>query len=232
MRRYASPVRVRVLVYNVKGFRHGVDRVAAAVARHAPDLAFIQECGSSRRLRNFSHAMGMDAASTSLWPLLRQVRNAVLVRPPWRVVSWRLHQLDRSQRFYPRGALIAVVGRSGYRVSGFSVHLGLTPGERIRHARELTDLASAVREPVLIGGDLNENPDRRAATWVADRFWDAWATAGTGKGETFPSTDPTARIDYLFASEHFDIKAAGVLRTSETREASDHLPLFVDLELE
>jgi endonuclease/exonuclease/phosphatase family metal-dependent hydrolase len=174
----------------------------------------------------------MQAVSIRLFPLARQVRNAILVRPPWRVVALRLHRFERSQRFHPRGALIAVVGRAGYRISAFSVHLGLTPGERIRHARELTDLASGVHEPVVIGGDLNESSDHRAATWVAERFWDAWAKAGSGKGETFPSADPTVRIDYLFASEHLEIKAAGVLRTPEARTASDHLPLFVDLELD
>jgi endonuclease/exonuclease/phosphatase family metal-dependent hydrolase len=225
-------MQLRVLVYNVRGFRSGADQVAAAVAKHAPDLAMVQECGSRRRLRKFARTMEMEAVSTRLWPLLRQVRNAVLVRPPWRVVSFRLHRFERSAPFHPRGALIAVVGRAGYRVSALSAHLGLIPGERIRHAHELTDLVRAIDHPVLIGGDLNEGADERAASWIADRFWDAFSKAGSGPGETFPSADPTARIDYLFASEQFGITRAIVLDTAGTRAASDHLPLLVDLELD
>ena len=221
-----------MLVYNVRGFRSGADRVATAVTDHAPDVAMVQECGSRRRLRRFARALEMEAVSTRLWPLLRQVRNTVLVRPPWRVVSFRLHRFERSAPFHPRGALIAVVGRAGYRMSALSVHLGLTPGERIRHAHELTDLARGIDHPVLIGGDLNEGADGKAASWIADRFWDAWARSGSGPGQTFPTGDPTARIDYLFASEQFAITRAAVLDTPGTRHASDHLPLLVDLELD
>jgi len=225
-------VRLRVLVYNVWGFRLGAGRAAEAVAEHEPDLVMVQECGSRRRLRAFAGELGMQAVSTRLLPLVRQVRNAVLVRAPWRVVSFRLHRFERSQRFYPRGALVAVVGRAGYRVAAPSIHLGLAPAERIRHAHELADLALGMAEPVLIGGDVNEGPDGKAASWLAARFWDAWATAGEGRGETFPSGDPTARIDYLFTSAQFRIERATVVDTPQTRAASDHLPLLADLALD
>ena len=225
-------MRLRVLVHNVWGFRRGPERAAAAVEEHRPDLVMLQECGSRRRLTAFSRELDMQAVSTRLLPLVRQVRNAVLVRSPWRVVAFRLHRFERSQRFYPRGALVAVVGRAGYRVAALSVHLGLTPAERLRHAHELADVALGMAMPVLIGGDVNEGPDGRAASWLAARFWDAWAAAGDGTGETYSSRDPTARIDYLFASEQFRIERARVLDTPRARAASDHLPVLVDLSLE
>jgi len=225
-------MRLRVLVYNVRGFRAGVDRVVAAVAEHRPDVALVQECDSRRRLGRFARGLEMEAVSTRLFPLRRQVRNAVLVRPPWRVVSFRLHRFDRSQRFYPRGVLLAVVGRSGYRITAMSVHLGLAPGERARHARELGDVALGAHGPALIGGDLNEGPEGKAASWVAARFWDTSAGSDESPAPTFPSVDPTVRIDYLFASERFRVDRSRVLDTPETREASDHLPLVVDIEVD
>src|SRR5436309_12412838 len=225
-------MQIRVLVYNLRGFRAGPKVVAEAVAEHRPDIALVQECASRRRLRRFARGLEMQAVSTRLFPLVRQVRNAILVRPPWRVVSFRLHRFERSQRFHPRGALIAVVGRAGYRVAAPSIHLGLAPAERIRHAHVLAHLALGMAEPVLIGGDVNEGPDGKAASWLAARFWDAWATAGEGRGETFPSGDPTARIDYLFTSAQFRIERATVVDTPQTRAASDHLPLLADLALD
>jgi endonuclease/exonuclease/phosphatase family metal-dependent hydrolase len=225
-------MRLRVVVYNVWGFRLGPHTVAGAVADLHPDLVLVQECASHPKLRRFARALGMEAVSTRLFPLARQVRNAILVRPPWRVVSFRLHRFDRSQRFYPRGALVAVVGRAGYRISAVSTHLGLAPRERVRQAKELADLALGLPEPVLIGADVNEDPEGKAASWLAGRLWDAWTRAGEGAGETFPSRDPTARIDFLFASEGVSVDRAHVLDTAQAKAASDHLPLAVDLELE
>jgi endonuclease/exonuclease/phosphatase family metal-dependent hydrolase len=225
-------VRLRALVYNVKGFRRGVDRVAAVVAGHEPDVAMLNECGTGAKLRRFARAAGMDAAAPRLWPLIRTVRNAVLVRPPWRVVDFHLHRLESSKPFYPRGALVAQVGRAGFRLSALSVHLGLSPQERRGHAEELTDLTLTLSGPFLVGGDLNEAPEGRSTAWIAARMWDAWAVAGSsGGGATFPSAQPTARIDYLFVSEHFHVRGAEVLGGPEAHEGSDHLPLVVNLEL-
>jgi endonuclease/exonuclease/phosphatase family metal-dependent hydrolase len=225
-------VELRVAVYNVWGFRRGPEEAAAVLAEWEPDIVFVHECGSRRGLRRFAHSLQMQAVSTRLFPLVRQIRNAILVRPPWRVVQYRLHRFDRSQRFYPRGALVAVIGRAGDRVAALSVHLGLTPSERVRHAKELIDLAQSISEPVVIGADLNDGPESRSASWVADRLWDAWPKAGQGSGETFPAPDPTARIDYVFTSEHFGVDRVMVLATTAARETSDHLPLLADLTLE
>ena len=218
---------LRVLVYNVKGFRAGVEAVAAAVAGVHADVAMVNEAGTRRRRRRFCGAVGMEPAAPRLLPLARTVRNAVLVRPPWRVVAVRLHRFANSRRFYPRGALVAHVGRAGYRLWAVSVHLGLAGEERRRHAEELTDLLQALPGPVALGGDFNEGPRQPAARWVQDRFWDAWGDAGGG--QTFPAGDPTSRIDYLFLSERLRVRGAEVLDGPAAEAASDHLPLVVDL---
>ncbi len=228
-------VRLRVLVYNVKGFRFGVDRIAAVVGEYEPDLALVNECGTGRRLRRLARAVDMDAAAPRLWLFLRTVRNAVLIRPPWRVVGFHLHRFERAEALHPRGALVAQVGRAGFRVSALSVHLGLSPQERRRHAEEITDLTLTLPGAFLVGGDMNEGPEGTSVAWIAARMWDAWAVTGAATGAsggaTYPSERPTARIDYLFASEHFDVLDAAVPDSPEAGEASDHRPLVVDLEL-
>ncbi len=226
-------MRLRVLVYNVSGFRRGVGRVAAVVDEHAPDLVLLNECGSRWRLRRFAETVGMQAASGRLVPrMARLVRNAVLVRPPWRLVSAELRRFDGTGRAYPRGAMVARLGRAGFRMHAASIHLGLSVPERRGHAEEVTDLATSLGDPVLVGGDLNDTPDGPAAGWIGDRLWDVWARGGEGAGATFPSAEATARIDYLFASEHFGIERAVVLDGPEERGASDHLPLLADLSVD
>ncbi len=230
-------MRLTVATYNVRGFHDGVDRIAEVVERLAPDVLLLQETGPRRTLRRFAADLGMDAAADPLSPLRRRAKDAVLVHPPWRIVEHRQHRFRGSARFYPRAALVAQVGRAGRRVWTVSTHLGLTPTERNAHVHELTDLCAGLSGgPVVIGGDLNATPDERAMRWLAHRYWDAWPAApghagrSGGSGGTFPAIDPTARIDYLFASAGLRVASAGV--AARAGEASDHLPVIAELELE
>jgi endonuclease/exonuclease/phosphatase family metal-dependent hydrolase len=218
-----------VVVWNVHGLRAGVSAAAEALGRHEPDVVLLNEVGwSGWRLRRLARAL--DARLASGLRLLRWgVTNAVLVRPPWRLPRARTIGLPR--RAGPRrGVVAALIGRSGYRLTAAGLHLGLSDPERLAHARDLTDrILPGLRAPVLLGGDLNEAPEGRAVSWLADRLWDAFATAGEGPGETFPARDPRARIDYLFLPG--DVKVARAFVDHEATEASDHLPLVADLEL-
>ena len=242
-----------MLVHNVRGFKAGPEEVAASVAEHVPDVAMISEAGTRRRFLRYARALDMEPAAPSLLPLARTVRNAILVRPPWRVVRFHVHRFHASKRFYPRGALVAVLGRAGYRIHALSVHLGLAGEERRRHAEELTNLPAAFHGPTIIGGDFNESATSSAVRWISERYWDAWERGGDpdASGATFPSSDPTSRIDYLFVSEEFHVDGAWVLggvvvdpESDRSRPtdglaaggvevvASDHLPIVVDLKLD
>lgn len=218
---------LRVVVWNAHGFRAGVSAAVEAIGVHEPKLVLLNEVGwSGWSLRRFARALEAKAAS-GLRLLGRGIPNAVLARPPWRLL--RADTIGLARRTGPRrGVVAALVGRSGYRLTAGSVHLGLSDPERLAHARDLTDrVLPGLRQPVLLGGDLNEPPEGLAASWLTDRLWDAFAAAGEGPGETFPAADPRARIDYLLVPE--DVKVAGAFVAPT--EASDHLPLVVDLEL-
>lgn len=220
---------MRLLAYNVQGFRAGPVTVAEAVADERPDVVFVNEAGTRRRLRRFASALGMHAASGLRW--FGGLPNAVLVRSPWRILDSRTLRFTRTGHLIPRGALFAGIAARGNRATAVSVHLGLSDREREVHARELTDALAAYPDPILIGGDLNEGPDGRAAAWLAERYWDAFAGAGNEPGLTFSSADPRARIDYVLLG---GVRAtrAWVLNTPATRAASDHLPMFADVQLE
>ena len=223
-------MRVRILVYNVKAFRLGWRNAAALIAEHGPDVALIQECGSRRRLRRFASAMGMEVVSKHV-TLRRSIHNAVLARPPWRIMTHRLHRFPKDRRFYPRGVLLARLGRAGSRVWVGSLHLGFKPAVRRRNADELISLLLGLKGPRLVGGDFNEGPDGAAVRWLSERMWDCFAQAGDGPGETYRADSPRARIDYLFANEAVRVERAWVLRGPQTAASSDHLPLFADVSL-
>lgn len=225
-------MRLRVVVWNVRGFRDGLDLVLKVAGLFEPDLVLLNESGSRRSLRRFGKGMRMAVAADPWSPLRRRIKDAVLVRPPWRIVEHRLHCFaDVRRPFYPRGALIAHVGCSGLRMWVISVHLGLHPVERLHSAEELSDLTRGLKGPVLIGGDCNETPDGTAIGFLSERFWDAWLLGGDVVGETFPAKDPTARIDFLFVSEGIAVERVLVPSGPDARAASDHLPVVAELTL-
>jgi endonuclease/exonuclease/phosphatase family metal-dependent hydrolase len=219
---------LRVAVWNVHGLRGGVREAAGVLGDPPPDLAVLNETGYlGFRLRRLARRVGMRPVSGL--GLFRRIPNAVLVRAPWRTVEHRVEVLPREGRHVRRGLVLAVAGRAGARVVVGSMHLGLSPTERVAHARRVTDVLAGRREPVLLGGDLNEGPDGPASGWLRARYWDAFELAGKGGGPTFPAAEPRARIDYLFVSEGMRIRRAWV---GEASDASDHLPLFAEVDVE
>ena len=224
-------MRIRVVVYNVRGFRDDVVRLVRLVEHFRPDVVLLNESGARWRLRRFSRAVDMYAASDP-WSLLRRrVKNAILVRPPWRVAERRLHRFAGSARWYPRGALCARIRASEAEAWAVSIHIGLRPAERRRHAAELTALCDRLSGPFVIGGDLNERPDGRAVAHLSVRFHDAWLLAGDVAGETYPAREPRARIDYLFVSDDVAVLKVIVPPGPDARDASDHLPVIAELTL-
>lgn len=220
--------RLRLLAYNVHGLRAGARRVARAIAEEWPDVILMNECGwLGLRLRRFARVLGMESISGIR--LFRPVTNAILVRPPWRILERRNHEFRRTNRMQRRGLVAARIGHAGFRITVASVHLGLSDPERVRHAEELTDFLAGLPGPHLLGGDLNEGPERPAAAWISERLWDAFAAGGEGKGETFPSREPRARIDYLFVSQGITVERAWVGDEPAMIEASDHRPVFADV---
>jgi endonuclease/exonuclease/phosphatase family metal-dependent hydrolase len=224
-------VRLRVVVYNVRGFRDGFDRLVRLVGHFEPDVMLLSETGGRWRLRRFAKALGMGVARDPWSPIRRRVKDAVLVRPPWWIAEHRQQRFEDTPLMYPRGALIARLEKGDARLCAVSTHLGLHPRERLADARELGRTLADAGTPLVIGGDLNERPDGRAVGYLSERLRDAWLLGGDVDGETFPADEPTARIDYLFVSEGIAVERVIVPPGPDAREASDHRPVVAELTL-
>lgn len=222
---------LRVVAYNVRGFRAGVARVAEAVRALDADVLLLQETGGRLALRRFGRAVGMAVAADPPSPFRRRVKDAVLARPPWRLGQHRLHRFPGSAPWHPRGALVALLLGPGGGLWAASVHLGLRPAERRRHAGFLRRVVMALEGPVVVGGDLNEGPEGRAAALLREVLVDAWEAAGGGPGETYPAGAPSARIDHVYVGPGVRVRSARVPDGPAFLEASDHRPVVVDLEV-
>jgi endonuclease/exonuclease/phosphatase family metal-dependent hydrolase len=224
-------VRCRVVAYNIRGFRDDVEALGRIVRDLHPDVLLLNETGARWRLRRFARVHGFEAATDPWTPLRRRAKDAVLVRPPWRITEHRQERFAGSAFLYPRAALIADLDRERRHLLAVAIHLGLHPAERRRHVDEILETLGDGRDPVVIGGDMNERPEGRATTRLAKSLPDAWTRAGEGPGDTIPATAPVARIDYVFTSPGIDVVRAWVPDGADVAVASDHRPVVADLDI-
>ena len=224
-------MRVRVVTYNVRGFRDDLAALERTVRSLAPDVLLLNETGARWRLRRFAADLDLALASDPWSPLRRRAKDAVLVRSPWRIADQRQQRFTGSRFLYPRAALLARLERDGVDLWAVATHLGLRPAERRHHAEQLVSTLEGLDAPVIVAGDTNELADGKAMTMLDERYPDAWGRAGEGPAATIPADVPTTRIDYVFTSPEIAVERAWVPQTDEVRRASDHRPVAVDLDV-
>lgn len=78
--------------------------------------------------------------------------------------------------------------------------------------------------PTLLGGDFNSPASDIVHRQLARDFVDAFATAGTGWGDTFQRRFPVLRIDHIYSTRHF----APVRCRAVTTRNSDHRMVVAD----
>lgn len=80
--------------------------------------------------------------------------------------------------------------------------------------------------PVIFGGDFNAPATDVVFRQLSPDLVDAFATAGTGWGNTFQRRLPVLRIDHLFATRHF----SPVRSTAAVTRHSDHRMVIADFQ--
>jgi len=208
---------VRVSTYNIQSCRAGVERVTHVLRATGAEVLLLTEV-RRKHLRPLVQAMGMHATFGRTWRW-RPFGNAILTREPHRRV---LHvRFTRTPDRQPRG-MVAVRLDSGITVA--VTHLGLSPDERVRHAKEALERLVSVRDPVVLGGDLNDLPSGPAVRVLLERFRDSFPSVRAEPSLTHPADAPVRRIDYVLVSG-LTVRKATVVPMI----ASDHLPVAVEI---
>lgn len=150
--------------------------------------------------------------------------NAMLVRKDCEIVDCELIHLPALE---PRGAVMADVRVGGTVVRVIGMHLDLSGLWRRRQATAiLSHVASSTQQrPTVMMGDLNEWT--RAAGCLRD-FGRDFCFAETGP--SFHARRPVGRLDRIMVSEDLTIVECGVHQSAAARKASDHLPIWADVQ--
>ncbi len=240
---------MRLVSWNIHGGagtdgRRDLGRIAALLEEMGCDVAALQEVGDPHRDGGESevadHAgwLGRRLGWHVAWGpnLVRAGRaygNAVLSRFP----IAHTHNYDLSvPRREPRGCLRAdLVLPPGRALHLFDVHLGLSGGERRRQAAMLlsADLLrdAALTAPLVVCGDFNLWSPLPGPILLLLRstLRDA-AQVARARRATWPAALPLFRLDRAYVDDGVVVRGSGVVNDLRTRSASDHLPLWVELE--
>jgi endonuclease/exonuclease/phosphatase family metal-dependent hydrolase len=156
----------------------------------------------------------------------RQYGTAILSR--YRIREWRNTLLPRPEGGEQRGLLEARIRARGAWVRVFNTHLQHnSQAERLAQIARIREIMAQSSDSVVLLGDLNATPETPEIAAITEDLADAWVEAGVGDGFTYDSVTPHARIDYVLTSSDVVARTAVVVAT----DASDHLPVVVDLAL-
>jgi endonuclease/exonuclease/phosphatase family metal-dependent hydrolase len=224
--------RIRVATYNIlMGGRRGT-AVHEVVRRLEADVLLVNESPKQpllwkRRCRALAERWGMRYVAGGR----PAGSNLVLAGPAVAVKSAGSEKL-RQPWFQPRrGIAWAQLRVEGRLLGVVSCHLSLDRERRLREVERILAVASRLRGPVVLAGDLNEPP--RGPSW--QRLRDAgFVDHGDNTWPTFPADAPETRIDALLVrGSSARVRAHGDPSVPDglLRAASDHRPVRADLEL-
>lgn len=81
--------------------------------------------------------------------------------------------------------------------------------------------------PYIISGDFNDTPSSFAVNQMAKGLKNAFSEKGCGFGKTYNGDFPNFQIDYIMASQQFDVASYKIIE----KKLSDHYPVRSDLVL-
>jgi endonuclease/exonuclease/phosphatase family metal-dependent hydrolase len=211
------------------GFKHTGNVIynigAHLVALQEVDF-FMPRSYFSRQARRLGRMLGMHYifGANMKWPGGCRYGNAILSRFPF--AGWQNIPLPGAGE--KRGLLKTLIRLPGGNVQFYFLctHLGLSSAERLEQINKIMSITSALPEPFILAGDFNAGQNAAEFLPLLEKMQNTGDFAA-GQYVTFPSYRPGYGLDYIFVSRHWQVKSCHILAS----DASDHLPVLVELEL-
>jgi endonuclease/exonuclease/phosphatase family metal-dependent hydrolase len=222
-------VDLRVMTYNVRSLRDDVDALAAVVRSCAPDVLLVQEAPRFLRWRSKRAALarrcGLVVATAD-----RPGGLCIITALRVDLVDTSFSLLPKTSGHHQRAIVGATVAYGGVQWRLWSVHMSTDAAERQHHQATVSSLLSVESaEPLIVGGDLNEDPGGPMFTALSASMQDCFAVAGSGDGSTSPAVAPTRRLDAIFASRSLTVVSCEAVDSPGVTTASDHRPVVAVL---
>ena len=239
---------LRVMTYNVHSCV-GMDgkvstrRIAKIIAQYDPDVVALQELDVGRKRTHEidqAHAIARELEMEFHFHPAIQIEeemygDALLSRYPMRLVrAGELPGPAHRPRLQTRGALWVEIEVEDHKVQILNTHVGVRPVEQRPQVEALVGSQwlshPDCRGPVILCGDFNATPRHKTCRRIMQMLNDAQDILDNHVPQrTWFGRLPVGRIDHIFVGKEIQVQSCLVPRTAQTRVASDHLPLIVDL---
>ncbi len=229
---------LRLLTYNIHGTigrlgREDPGAVLEVIRRADADVIALQEVYDDEgQPGSFLRKLeGLGYAATIHGPVLKHARGAYGNVMMSKIEPTEIQRIDLDTGgLEPRGAIRFHLDLPDGPLDVCGIHLGLSPGERLRQIRRLdTELAKADdrHDDVLqvLMGDLNEwRPGTRFMRAVRRRF------PHVSRCRTFPARWPLIALDRIAVRGNIRNLRFRRIDTPPADRASDHRPLLAEIE--
>jgi endonuclease/exonuclease/phosphatase family metal-dependent hydrolase len=225
---------VRLLTYNIRSLRDDAAAVVRVIRSAEAHVVCIQEAPRLLRWRAKCAALARRSGLVVVTGGRTAGANLIMSSLDVDVVATADVLFTKERWLHQRGTALAVLRHGGTTFALAGTHLDLVAESRLRHVAELDRALSRMvpaEVPIVVAGDVNDRPG--SPTWqrLAERRRDVWAAVGDGDGFTFSARNPQRRIDGVFAGDGVRPRSARVIDSTDVHRASDHRPVFVELEL-
>ena len=151
-----------------------------------------------------------------------------LILSKYKIVGKRRYDLPMPVKSENRSlAIVDVELPNGERVSLANTHLDLHEENRIAQAHFINELAELYSSPLILVGDLNAKPGSEPIK-VLEQFF---VRNTTSNAPTSPNVNPRNEIDYIMLLDNVKFKWKSYKVIPE-HQASDHMPLFAEIEIQ
>ena len=222
----------RVATYNIhncvgRDGQFSPERIAEVINELCADVVALQEITLDHAgdlIGYLESATGMSAVDGTVFDRgVGRYGNVLLSQHP--ISEQQLHDLSFTER-EPRGVIDAKLVIDAWELRVLATHLGLARHERKSQLRTITDLLEDATHPTVLLGDFN--------VWLGTGPF--WKLRDLGFVHTRLGTFPTWFLPILPLDRIF-IRAPGVIQlfarhdSPMSRIASDHFPVFADVEI-
>jgi endonuclease/exonuclease/phosphatase family metal-dependent hydrolase len=223
---------IRIASYNIRSLRDDRAAVVRVIEALRADVVCIQE--APRLLFGPTHCRHLadDLGLAIIAGGRAAAANLLLGDPSITVRATRAVLLRRYRRRDRRGGAMADLTIRGSRLVIAGFHLSGVDTERLDH---IDQLHQAIDEfgppgvPIIVAGDVNDEPGSPTWARLTARGVDAAAVHSVGDPLTNRTESPTRRIDALFLGPGSTVIQTIALDSPDVRAASDHRPVVADL---
>lgn len=221
----------RVLTWNIHraiglDLRYDLDRIIAAIQPHDPDIVALQEVDSRG---HEPHALPLNKLKQVLGSHAAEARTIVapdghyghVLISRWPMHDVQIHELHVSRR-ETRCAIEATIESPYGHIRVIAAHLGLRPNEIAPQLDIFRPLVEGQTGGLLMLGDFNDWHGRIRSSLTT-------LIPTHTRQKTFPSWRPILNLDRIYCRPGKALINSWIERGA--KRASDHLPVFADVDL-